>query len=80
VGQRVRHHIGCTWQIHQLVGVSEMKARWRCWQPEVGGETLCRANIRGLWSVHSWKGRPSSRERKCFIPDTAARSSRAKVE
>jgi hypothetical protein len=22
---------------------SEMKARWRCWLPKVGGETLCRA-------------------------------------
>jgi hypothetical protein len=27
---------------------SEMKARWRCWQPEVGGETLCRAKTKGL--------------------------------
>ncbi len=27
---------------------SEMKARWRCWRPEVGGETLCRAKMSGL--------------------------------
>ncbi len=27
---------------------SEIKARWRCWRPEVGGETLCRAKISGL--------------------------------
>jgi hypothetical protein len=27
---------------------SEMNARWRCWQPEVGGETLSRAKIKGL--------------------------------
>ncbi len=59
---------------------SEMNARWRYWQPEVGGETLWRAKIKGLLSVHSWKGRPSSRERKCFIPETVTRSSRSKVE
>jgi hypothetical protein len=27
---------------------SEMNARWRCWKPEVGGETLLRAKIKGL--------------------------------
>ncbi len=27
---------------------SEMKARWRCWRPEVSGETLWRAKIKGL--------------------------------
>jgi hypothetical protein len=27
---------------------SEMNARWRCWRPEVGGETLLRAKIKGL--------------------------------
>jgi hypothetical protein len=32
---------------------SEMKARCRCWPSEVGGETLLRAKIKGLWSVHS---------------------------
>jgi hypothetical protein len=25
---------------------SEMNAMWRCWQPEVGGETLLRAKIK----------------------------------
>jgi hypothetical protein len=45
---------------------SEMNARWHCWQPEVGGETLLRAKIKDLW--------------KCLIPDTAPRSSRSKVE
>jgi hypothetical protein len=27
---------------------SEMNARWHCWRPEVGGETLLRAKIKGL--------------------------------
>jgi hypothetical protein len=27
---------------------SEMNAWWHCWQPEVGGETLLRAKIKGL--------------------------------
>ncbi len=54
-GQGVRHHIRCTWQILQLVGVfgdesqvALMAARWHCWRPEVGGETLCRVKISGL--------------------------------
>jgi hypothetical protein len=27
---------------------SKINARWRCWRPEVGGETLLRAKIKGL--------------------------------
>jgi hypothetical protein len=38
-GKRVRHHVSCTWYLSWLV-YSEIKARWRCWRPEVGGETL----------------------------------------
>ncbi len=35
----------------RMLGYSDMNARWRCWLPEVSGDTLLRAKIRGLWSV-----------------------------
>ncbi len=59
----------------RMLVYSDMNASWRCLWPDVGGDTLLRAKIRGLWSVQSWKqwkGLPSSRERKCLIPETAA--------
>jgi hypothetical protein len=31
-----------------LLVYSEMNARWRCWRPEVGSETLLSAKIKGL--------------------------------
>jgi hypothetical protein len=31
-----------------LLVYSKMNARWCCWRPEVGGETLLRAKIKGL--------------------------------
>jgi hypothetical protein len=38
---------------------SEMKASWRCWRPDLGGERRWSAERRGLWSVKRKKGRPS---------------------
>jgi hypothetical protein len=57
---------------------SEMNARWCCWRPDNGGDTLVRADSSGLWSVHVWKGLPSRQEWKCLIPEKAASSSLSK--
>ncbi len=57
-----------------------MNARWRCWRPDDGGDTLVRVDSSDLWSVQSWKRLASRREGKCFIPETAASSSLSKVE
>jgi hypothetical protein len=59
---------------------SKINDRWRCWRPDDNGDTLVRADSSSLWLVHSWKGLPSRKERKCLIPEKAASSSMSKVE
>ncbi len=59
---------------------SEMKAKWHCWRGEMGRETRVKAVTSGLWSVQSWKDRPSQKWWKCRIAAKAANNSRSKVE
>ena len=59
---------------------SDRKESCRCCRADVGGETRCTAEASGLWSVKSVKGRPSSKDLKCFTVAKAARSSRSKDE
>ncbi len=59
---------------------SEMNATWRCCLGEIGMEKRVKALTRGLWSVQSWKWRPSQKCLKCLIAACAANNSQSKVE
>ncbi len=59
---------------------TEIKAKWRCWQGEIGTETWAKAVTSGLRSVQSWKIHPSQKWRKCRIAANAANNSRSKLE
>ncbi len=79
-GQRVRHHVRYTWQVPQLVGV----------HGDEGQVALLAARGRQRDSVkgeNQWfvigpqlEGAALEPRAEVFIPDTAARSSRSKVE
>ncbi len=56
---------------------SAMAARCRCCLADHGSETRVSAVTKGLWSVHSWKSRPS---RMCLKCRMAARSFPSNVE
>ncbi len=62
----------------RLLVISNMNAALLA--AKVGGETLLRMTIKGLWSIQSWKGWPSRRKPKCLIPKTEASRSLSKVE
>ncbi len=59
---------------------SEMNAKWRWCLGEMGAQTREMAVISGMWSVESWKTRPSQKWRKCLMAALAANNSRSKVE
>jgi hypothetical protein len=50
-GKCIRHDIRRSWYDHKDACVtvySDMNARWRCLRPDISGDILLRAKIRGL--------------------------------
>jgi hypothetical protein len=59
---------------------SDTNAKCRPCRAEAGGDTLCMAKVKGLWSVRRVNLLPSKTKRKCLTAAKAANSSLSNAE